>query len=138
MSLPEDPIAALNAVLSEVLDLVQAVKQTYRKLPETDALHAELERLMDDLRAWGQSLIEQDERLGVPPLSRITSAAGRHASNLWPGAASDDEVRRIIGGDLDRLGQHLAAALDEQEDDASRTTLAGIQRDLASHQRAFA
>lgn len=42
---PDDPMTALNQVLSEVIALVAEVKQAHRKVPETHALHAELDQL---------------------------------------------------------------------------------------------
>jgi len=133
----DDPTAALNQVLSEVIDVVLDVKQAHRKVPETHALHAELDQLFDDLRAWAQLLMEQDEALGVSPLSSMPSVAGRRPPNLWPGAASDEEVRRVVGQHLDRLGQHVATALSEQEDDRSREALDVVERGVLGHRRAL-
>lgn len=125
---PDDPATALNEVLSEVIDIVQEVKQAHRKVPETHALHAALDQLSEDLRAWAQLLIERDEALGLSPLDRMPSVAGRKPPNLWPGAATDEEVRRLIDEHLDRLGQHVTAALAGQDDERSRA--ADVEREL--------
>ena len=68
---PDDPTTALNQVLSEVIDVVLEVRQAYRKVPETHALHAELDQLFDDVRSWARLLVEQDDaRGGAQPRSR--------------------------------------------------------------------
>jgi DNA-binding ferritin-like protein len=132
-----DPIDALNQVLSEVIDMVQDVKQAHVKIPETQTLHAELDRLFSDLRLWARLLIEQDEALGVSPLASMPSVAGRTPANLWPGNTTDEEVRRIVREHLDKLEQHVAAALEAQDDPRSRATLAEVQLGLIAHRRAL-
>jgi DNA-binding ferritin-like protein len=132
---PHDPTAALNQVLSEVIDVVQDVKQAHRKVPETHALHALLDDIFDDLRTWALILENQDEALGVSPLANMPTVAGRTPPNLWPGAATDDEVRRIIAEHLDRLQHHVAAARTVQVDDGSRAALAEVERGLVADQQ---
>ena len=131
----DDPTAALNQVLSEVIDAVLDVKQAHRRVPETHALHAVLDQLFDDLRSWARLLADQEQALGVSPLASMASPAGRTPPHPWHGAASDEEVRRIVGEHLDRLGQHLAAALAEQQDDNVRAALAEVERGLLVHRR---
>jgi DNA-binding ferritin-like protein len=133
----DDWSAALNQVLSEVIDGILDVRQAHRRVPETHALHAVLDQLFDDLRTWAQLLADQDQALGVSPLASMPTAAGRTPPHSWHGAASDEEVRRIVGEDLDRLGQHLAAALAEQHDDNVRAALTEVQRGLLAHKRAL-
>jgi len=133
----DDPAAALNQVLSEVIDGVLDVRQAYRRVPETHALHAVLDHLFDDLRAWAGLLADQEQALGVSPLASMPSAAGRTPPHSWHGAASDEEVRRIVDDDLGRLGQHLAEALAEQHDDQVRAALAEVERGLLVHRRAL-
>jgi hypothetical protein len=134
---PSDAIAALNSVLSEVIDVVQDVKQADRKVPPDHALHTELDRLFDDLRSWAQLLMEEDEELGVSPLASMPSTAGRTPPNLWPTTPSDDEVRHTIFEFLERLAEHVTAALAQQDDDVSRNVLGKIQRDLSGHLEAL-
>jgi hypothetical protein len=132
-----DPVAALNQVLSEVIDAILDVRQAYRRVPPTHALNAVLDRLFADLRTWAGLLADQDQALGVSPLAYMPSAAGRTPPTPWHGAASDEEVRRIVGGHLDRLGQHVAAALTEQHDDTVRTALAEVERGILAHKQAL-
>jgi hypothetical protein len=134
---PHDPTASLNQVLSEVIDVVQDVKQAHQKVSQTHALHAVLDGLFGDLQNWALLLVNQDEVLGVSPLSRMPSVAGRTPPTLWPGPATDENVRDIIGEHLDRLEHHVASALAEQDDDGSRAVLAAVQRGLVDHQRSL-
>lgn len=133
----DDPAAALNQVLSEVIDAILDVRQAHRRVPESQALHAELDQLFADLRTWAQLLADQDQALGVSPLASMPSAAGRTPPNPWHGAASNEEVRRIVGEHLDRLGQHLSAALAEQHDDKVRAALTEVERGSLAHRRAL-
>ena len=133
----DDPAAALNQVLSDVIDAILDVRQAHRRVPESQALHAELDQLFDDLRTWAQLLADQDQALGVSPLASMPSAAGRTPPNPWHGAASNEEVRRIVGEHLDRLGQHLSAALAEQHDDKVRAALTEVERGSLAHRRAL-
>jgi DNA-binding ferritin-like protein len=133
----DDPTAALNQVLSEVIDAVLDVKQAHRRVPETHALHAVLDLLFDDLRTWARLLADQEQALGVSPLASMPTAAGRKPPYPWHGAASDEEVRRIVGQHLDRLEQHVAAALAEQQEGKVRVALGEVERGLLVHQRAL-
>jgi DNA-binding ferritin-like protein len=131
----DDPVAALNQALSDVIDAVLDVRQAHRRVPETHALHAVLGRLLADMRTWAGLLADQDQALGVSPLASMPSGASRTPPHSWHGAASDEDVRRVVGKDLDRLGQHLAAALAEQHDDKVRAALAEVERGLESYRR---
>ncbi len=133
----DDPVAALNQALSDVIDTVLDVRQAHRRVPETHALHAVLDRLLDDMRTWAGLLMDQDQALGVSPLANMVSGAGRMPPHSWHGAASDEDVRRVVGEDLDRLGQHLAAALADQHDDKVRAALAEVERGLEIDRRAL-
>lgn len=133
----DDPVAALNLVLSEVIDGVLDVRQAHRRVPDTHALRGVLDQLLADLRAWARLLADQDQALGVSPLASMPTATGRTPPHSWHGPASDEEVRRMVGEDLDRLGQHLAAALAEQQDDQVRAALAEVQRGLETDRQAL-
>ena len=129
----DDPATALNEVLSEVIDLVQDVKQAHRKVAESHALHAELDQLLLDLRGWAQVLFEQDEALGLSPLASMPSVAGRTPPNLWPGEATDKEVCTLIDEHLGRLGEHIIAATATQDDGPIRETLSEVERGVTAH-----
>ncbi|MDQ1463264.1 MAG: hypothetical protein QOC73_205 [Actinomycetota bacterium] len=137
-STSDDPATALNEVLSEVIDLVQDVKQAHRKVPESHALHAELDQLFDDLRGWAQLLFEQDEALGISPLSSMPSVAGRTPRNLWPGEATDEEVCNLIDEHLGRLAEHVNAAMAAQADGPARVAFAEVERGVSAHRATLA
>jgi DNA-binding ferritin-like protein len=128
-----DPMTALNEVLSEVIDVVMALRQAHRKVPETHRLHAELDQLFSDARTWAEQLMEADTARGVSALDYMPSVAGRQRPNLWQGRVSDDDVRQVVTQQLHRLGEHLSAALSEQNDDRVRDLLDRIGTDLQSH-----
>jgi hypothetical protein len=134
---PQDPTAALNQVLSEVIDMVQDVKQAHRKVPETHALHLVLDRLFDDLKSWAGLLMAEDDARGVSPLAFMPSVAGRTPPNPWPGAASDEDVRQFVGEQLDRLDRCVAAALADQGDDPSGSVLTEVRRGLVADRDAL-
>ena len=133
----DDPAAALNQVLSEVIDAILDVRQADRRVPDTQALHTELDQLLADLRTWARLLADQEQALGVSPLASMASAASRTPLNPWHGAASNQEVRRIVGEHLGRLGHQLSAALAEQSDDQTRAALAEIEQGVLAHTRAL-
>jgi DNA-binding ferritin-like protein len=134
----EDPTAALNQVLSDVIDAILDVRQAHRRVPETHALHALLDRLFADMRTWARLLADQDQALGVSPLASMPGASGRTPPSPWHGAASDEEVRRIVGEHLDRLGQHLGPGVAEQQDDKVRAALGEVERGILAYRRALA
>ncbi len=133
----DDPLTALNLVLSEVIDGVLDVRQALRRVPGAHALHGVLDQLFVDLRAWARLLADQDLAQGVSPLASMSTATSRTPPHSWHGPANDEDVRRMVGEDLDRLGQHLAAALAEQQDDQVRAVLAEVQRGLLIDQQAL-
>ena len=130
-----EAIAALNEILSEVMDVVQDVKQANWRVSPNHSLHAELNELYDDVRAWAQRLILQDESLGVSPLTRIPSAEGRARPSL--GSMTDDEVRQLLGDHLARLDEHVAAALAKQHDPGSQAALREIDAAVVAHRKAL-
>ena len=85
-----------------------------------------LDQLFADLKTWARLLAEQDQSLGVSPLASMPSGASRTPVNPWHGAVSGEEVRRIVGEHLDRLGLYVAAALAGEQD--ARVRAAGFAR----------
>jgi DNA-binding ferritin-like protein len=130
---PHDPMAALNEVLSEVIDMVMALRQAHRKVPETHALHAELDQLFSDARGWAELLMAADTARGVSALDYMPSVAGRQRPDLWHGPVDDEAVRRVVAEQLDRLAEHLRVALSEQDDDRLQELLDRISAELQSH-----
>jgi DNA-binding ferritin-like protein len=134
---PDDRAAALNQVLSEVIDAILDVRQAHRRVPETQALHEFLDRLDVDLKTWARLLADQDQALGVSPLASMPTAASRTPPNPWHGTASNAEVSRIVSEHLERLALYLSAALTEQRDDMVRAALTEVDEGIQAYRRAL-
>jgi len=134
---PHDPMVAVNEVLSEVIDMVMALRQAHRKVPETHELHAELDQLFTDARNWAELLMAADATRGVSALDYMPSVAGRQRPDLWHGQVGDEDVRRVVAEQLDRLAEHLRLALSEQDDDHLRELLHRISTELQLHLEAL-
>jgi hypothetical protein len=132
-----DPLAALHAVISEIIDLVQEVKQARWKASAPGALHAELDRLFEDVRGWARLLVETDEQRGDAPLASMPSGSSRTPPNLWPGTVTADEVRDVLDQQLDRLGRHVETARSEQQDEPLRSALGDVERGVVAHRLAL-
>ena len=132
---PHDPIGALNEALSEIIDEVQDLKQARWQVAPSAPLHPALADLFEDLKKWARLLVEQDEALGVSPLTAIPSVAGRTPPNIWPGATTAEDVRRTVREHLDRLERHVLNALAQQSEGPARTALAEVERGIANHRR---
>jgi DNA-binding ferritin-like protein len=126
-------MAAVNGVLSEVIDVAMALRQAHRRVPEEHELHAELDQLLSDARAWAESLLEADAARGVSALAYMPSVAGRQRPDLGHGQLSDDDVRRILAEQLEDLARHVHAALSQPEDDHIRDLLDRINAELQAH-----
>jgi DNA-binding ferritin-like protein len=126
-------MAAVNGVLSEVIDVAMALRQAHRRVPEEHELHAELDELLSDARAWAESLLEADAARGVSALAYMPSVAGRQRPDLGHGQLSDDDVRRILAEQLEDLARHVHAALSQPEDDHIRDLLDRINAELQAH-----
>ncbi len=125
-------MVALNEVLSEVIDMVMALRQAHRKVPENHELHAELDQLFSEARRWAELLMEADTARGVSALDYMPSVAGRQRPDLWHGPVGDEEVRRVVTEQLDLLAEHLRAAFSDQDDDHVRELFDRINAELQS------
>jgi DNA-binding ferritin-like protein len=134
---PHEPVAALNQVLNELLDVAQDAKQARRKVVDDEALHDEFDRLFESVRRWADRLVERDLALGTSPLGSVPSTAARVPPNLWPGAPTDEEIRTTMVDYLNRLASHVGSALAEQDDEASRAVLADMRAELSTHIQAL-
>jgi hypothetical protein len=128
-----DPMVAVNEVLSELIDVVLALRQAHRRVPEAHALHAELDQLFSDAKTWAGQLMEVDTAHGLSALAYMPSVAGRQPPDLGHGPMSDDDVRQIVAVQLDRLAGHLRTALSEQDDESIRDLLSSIDGGLQEH-----
>jgi hypothetical protein len=55
------------------------------------------DNIFDDLVSRKTLLNDRDEAMGVSALTYMPSAAGRRPANLWPGNATFNEVRCLVG-----------------------------------------
>jgi len=128
-----DPLAALNQVLSEVIDLAVTTRQVGHAVPRGHELHAELDRLFASARSWAEQLVGVDSAMGVSALAYMTSPTGRLPSGPQPSPGSEEEVSRAVGQQVGRLAAHVRAAMGQQQDPRVLELLGRIDTELRAH-----
>jgi hypothetical protein len=128
-----DPLAALNQVLSEVVDMAVTTRQAGHAVPRGHELHAELDRLFASARSWAEQLVGVDSAMGVSALAYMTSPTGRLPSGPQPSPGSEEEVGRAVGQQVGRLAAHVRATMGQQEDPRVREVLGRIDTELQAH-----
>jgi hypothetical protein len=128
-----DLLNSLNLVLSEVVDVGLDVKQARHQLSNAHMLHAELDRLFEDLGSWARTLAEEDEARGVSPLEQMPSVAGRKPRTLWTDTPTDGDVRRTLSEHLTRLAWEVEEALGEDPEEGIRAALASVRAGVNAH-----
>ena len=123
-------LSSLNLVLSEVIDVGQDVKEAHHKV---SAVHAELDRLLEDLGRWARTLAEEDQARNVSPLERMPSVVGRKPHALWAGTPTDGDVRRTLFEHLTRLASEVEQALGQEPEEAIRAALTSVRAGVIKH-----
>jgi len=128
-----DPLAALNQVLSEVIDVAVTSRQAGHAVPRGHELHAELDRLFASARSWAEQLVGVDSAMGVSALAYMTSPTGRLPSGPQPSPGSEEKVGQAVRQQLDRLAAHVRATTGDQADPRVRDLLRRIGTELRAH-----
>jgi hypothetical protein len=133
---PDETLAALNSVLSEVIDIVREAKRSRWLASSQPALQAEFDLLFDDARSWAQLLIDRDEAHGVSPLVSMATPAERTPPTFTPDGPGAD-TREVLMHHLEQLDEHIAAALQQPQDDDVRHALEQVERAVTGHREAL-
>jgi hypothetical protein len=128
-----DQLAALNQVLSEVVDVAMTARQARHAVPEGHELHAELDRLFASARGWAEQLVGVDSALGVSALAYMTSPTGRLPSGPRRGPGSEEEISRALTQQLERLTARVRAIMGQQEDARLRALLGRLDAEMQAH-----
>lgn len=134
---PGSQLTALNQVLSEIVDVALAASQARHAVPDAHPLHAELGRLFASARSWAEQLVELDSALGVSALEFMASPTGRLPSTPQHLPGSDEEVRRRLGPQLDKLAADVQGLLAGREEDRLREVLDRLAAELQVYRDAL-
>ena len=137
MSDGADPLAAMNAVLDEIIDFVREVKQARWRFGASATLHRELDSLFEDAREWARRLMQEDEDHGVPALGSVPTASTRDQPYRDVEAASAEEIRGVLEEILGRLDGHVASALALQVEPHLRSALSDVEVGVRGHRDAL-
>lgn len=137
MSDGTDPLAAMNAVLDEIIDFVREVKQARWRFGASATWHGELDSLFDDGREWVRRLMQEDKDHGVPALGTVPTASTREKTYRDVEAASAEGIRHVLDEILGRLDEHVAGALAVQVDPHLRAALSEIEAGVRGHRKAL-
>lgn len=95
----------LQAMLDELIDVVQDVKQAHYVVAQRDPFHAELDALFDDLRTWAGELAARSAEAGGS-LGGMTTAAGHRPKALFPRERDDRTIAKALLGPLRQAEDH--------------------------------
>ncbi len=135
---PEAIASGLQAVLVDLLALSLNAKQAHWNVSGRYFLpvHEQLDRIVDDSRAWADLIAERAVTLGVPADGRPETVATAASAEAMPeGFVEVDKAIRLVAEQADGIVARMREGLEEvgRRDPVTQSVLIDVVQGLEKH-----